>query len=67
MRIFPDGLLGLKLRSILAAAFSESFDKVLAECLDVRVLFLELVDRDSIWDGLDEPSSWTSGNDVERC
>jgi hypothetical protein len=32
----------------------------------MRILFLELVDRNSIWTSLDESSSGTSSYDVER-
>lgn len=44
---------------------TESLDEVLAQCLDVWILLLKLIDRDSIWNGLDEAASRTRGDNVE--
>lgn len=44
---------------------SEGLDEVLPQSLDVRVLFLQLIDRDCIWNRLNQATSRTSSDNVK--
>lgn len=44
---------------------SKCLDEVLPQGLDVWILFLKLVDADSIRNGFDESTCWASCDDVE--
>ena len=44
----------------------KGLNEVLPQILNMGVLLLQLIYRDSIRDGFNQPTSWASSNDIER-